>query len=109
MQTSRAVRLALLLLAAALALSACGSDSASPEDTAQDASSELATLLEPLPEDEQTATKDVVCDGIRVGYSAGDWKASIVDPELRAAVMEIQDTLAETEGANTAFVESSCS
>jgi hypothetical protein len=103
------VRLALLVLVAALALSACGSDSASPEDVAQDASSELTTLLEPLPENERAATMNTVCTGFQVGYSAGDWEASITDPALRAAVIDVQETLAGTEGANTAFLEQECS
>ena len=92
-----------------LTLTGCGSDSASPEDKARDADSELTSLLEPLPEDERAATKDAICTGIQVGYSEGDWEAALTDPELRADVMEIQATLAETEGANTAFVEMTCS
>jgi hypothetical protein len=102
-------RLALLLVVAALAASACGSESATPEEKARDANSELTVLLEPLPPDERAATKDTICAGMEVGYSAGDWEAALDDPELRVAVVELQDRLAETEGANTAFVELACS
>jgi hypothetical protein len=99
--------LVLLLLVAALA--GCGSDSATPEDVAQDANTELTRLLETVPASERSHWKDGICTGIQVGYSQGDWETSLDDPELRPAVIEIQETLAETEGATTAFVEQHCS
>ena len=99
----------MLLLVAALAATACGSESATPEEKARDANSELTVLLEPLPPDERAATKDTICTGMEVGYSAGDWEVALDDPELRVAVVELQDRLAETEGANRECIGLACS